>query len=112
MPLLIPSALAADLLLRFSQGPAPLRYLLAGLTFGALFYLLLGPYGALFAPPRWPFVVSSWQLGALVAAWPLAALLAPLAVALGLALGSVLRGGAVRTRVGASLPTPAPSAAS
>jgi hypothetical protein len=110
VPLLVPSAVATDLLLRFMRGPAPLRYLLAGLTFSALFYLLLGPYGALVAPPRWPFMPSPWQPSALVAGWPLASLLAPLAVSLGLALGSALRDGGVRTRVRAGSTPPLPRA--
>jgi hypothetical protein len=83
VPLLLVSAIAADLLWsRLTRLPWVARLIIASLAFTALFYAVQFPYTQ-FARPPWPLRLIS-------EGWQLALLLPPVSAAVGLLLGSGL----------------------
>jgi len=85
IPLLLPGALVADLLLaRPRRAPLLVRVLLASLALGAIFYAVQFPYTLYVARPAW--FTRVFTVG-----WPLAVAVGLLAAPLGLAIGRLLR---------------------
>jgi hypothetical protein len=112
VPLLLPGAVVADLLVvALAKVPLPLRLVLASSAFGAIFYAVQPFYTALFPLPdaiqyaslrsvaHW-FDPPPWNPPMVQRSWPFALILTPLGACTGLLLGQAMR----RSRVAAPRP--------